>query len=146
VDPGGRYYNTTAQVSELEALVKKLPDPSTPLQPSPKGPVPGTVKKLGADQVQQLVAGYQAGASVYELGEQFGIDRKTVSRILHRHEVPMRRLGLSLKQVDEAVELYEEGWTTGQIGQRLRADPRTVQRRLRERGSVRMRDTHGRER
>jgi hypothetical protein len=35
-------------------------------------------------QAQQVIAGYQAGATVYQLGNQFGIDRKTVSRILRR--------------------------------------------------------------
>ncbi len=59
-----------------------------------------------------MVAGYQAGATVYELGDQFGIDRKTVSRILQRHNIPMRRTGLLPKQVDEATWLYQGGWST----------------------------------
>jgi transposase-like protein len=100
------------------------------------------VKKLGADHVQQLIAGYQAGASVYELGERFEIDRKTVSRILHRHGVRLRRMGLSPEQVKEAVQLYEEGWSTARIAQQMATDPRTVQRRLRER-EVPMRGVQG---
>jgi DNA-binding NarL/FixJ family response regulator len=81
----------------------------------------------------------------YELGEQFGIDRKTVSRILHRHGVPMRRRGLSPEQVKEAVRLHAEGWSTYQIGLNMGTDQRTVQRRLREQG-LRMWDAQGRER
>ena len=92
----------------------------------------------GHDHAQQVIAGYQAGATVYELGDQFGIDRKTVSRILQRHNIPMRRTGLSADQVDEAVRLHENGWSTAQIAEHLdsaqRTVQRTVQRRLTERG------------
>jgi IS30 family transposase len=72
---------------------------------------------------------------VYELAGQFGIDRKTVSRTLRRHQVPMRRRGLTTEQVDEAVRLRAEGWSTHTIGIRMGTDQRTVQRRLAERGS-----------
>lgn len=85
---------------------------------------------------------YQAGATVYELGSQFGINRKTVSQLLHRRGVKMRMAGLSAAQIDEAVRLYADGWSIGRIGERLQVDARTVHRRLRERG-VQMRDTHG---
>jgi DNA-directed RNA polymerase specialized sigma24 family protein len=135
VDPGRRYYNTTTQVSELEALLKKLPDPSAPFQRAPREPLPGTVRHLEDDQVQELIAGYQDGATVYELGKQFGIDRKTVSRTLHRHQVPMRRRGLSPEQIEEAVRLRAEGWSTYKISVKIGTDQRTVQRRLAERGT-----------
>lgn len=39
-------------------------------------------------QIQELISGYTAGATVYQLGEKFGVDRRTVSRILYRHTVP----------------------------------------------------------
>jgi DNA-binding CsgD family transcriptional regulator len=81
--------------------------------------------------------------TVYQLGDRFGIDRRTVSQILHRHGVPMRRRGLSPEQIDEAVQLYDGGWSLAWIGERMGVIPSTVLARLRERG-VRMRDTHGR--
>jgi len=91
------------------------------------------------------MAGYQAGVTVYQLGDQFGIDRRTVSGILHRHGVPMRRRGFSPGQIDEAVRLYQGGWSLARIGERMGIDPTTVHARLRE-GGVRMRDAQGRER
>lgn len=103
------------------------------------------VRQLKAAQVQELIAGYQAGATVYELGVQFGVDRKTVSRTLHRHQVSMRRRGLTAEQVEEVVQLHGAGWSTYKISIKLGADQRTVQRRPVERG-VRMRDVEGRER
>jgi lambda repressor-like predicted transcriptional regulator len=88
----------------------------------------------GHDQAKQVIAGYQAGATIYQLSNQYGIDRKTVSRILHRHNLPMRRTGLTAKQVDQAVRLHENGWSTTQIAEQLDTTQRTVQRRLAERG------------
>jgi hypothetical protein len=61
--------------------------------------------------VQELLEAYDAGTTVYKLGARYGIERRTVSEILHLHEVPMRRRGLSTEQVDEAVRLYD-GCTT----------------------------------
>lgn len=95
MDLRGTYYNTNAQVEALETLLRKLPDPTTPAPPPVNRPKPGRARQLDADQVQELIAGYQAGATVYELGARFGIDRRTVSTILHRHGVPMRRRGLA---------------------------------------------------
>ncbi|MGH4013864.1 MAG: hypothetical protein ACRDSL_08020 [Pseudonocardiaceae bacterium] len=91
----GHYYNTKHQVSELESLVRKLPDSSNPRGPARRGRIPGSARQLDSQQVQDLITGYAAGATVYQLGEQFGIDRRTVSQILHRHDVSMRRRGLS---------------------------------------------------
>ncbi|MGH2354628.1 MAG: hypothetical protein ACRDJN_23715 [Chloroflexota bacterium] len=141
----GTYYNTKQQVSELKSLLRKLPDVSGPLRPAQRGRMLGSARQLDSQQVQELIAGYEAGATVYQLGERFGIDRRTVSKILHRHDVPMRRRGLSPEQVDEAVRRYGEGWSLTRIGERMGVDPTTVLTRLRERG-VRMRDMQGRER
>jgi DNA-directed RNA polymerase specialized sigma24 family protein len=145
VDLGGPYSKTEQQVSELEALIRKLPDPASPVRRPLRRRVPGTAKQLEPDHVQELIEGYQAGATVYELGARFGIERRTVSNILHRHGVPMRRRGLAPAQTDEAVRLYEAGLSLARIGEHLSVDPTTVLTRLRERG-IPTRDTHGRPR
>lgn len=64
VDLGETYYNTNAQVEALETLLRKLPDPTTPAPPPVDRPKPGRARQLDADQVQELIAGYQAGATV----------------------------------------------------------------------------------
>ncbi len=142
---GRRHYNTKRQVSTLEALLRKLPDQTKPARARLEQRKPGKAKQLNADQVQQLIAGYTGGASVYQLAKYFGIDRRTVSEILHSHQVPMRRRGLSAEQVDEAVRLYEDGWSLARIGEYLSVDPTTVLNRLRERG-IPTRDAQGRPR
>jgi len=95
VELPGAYYNTKQQVSELESLLRRLPEASEPLRPVRRSRLPGSARQLESQQVQEFISGYEAGATVYQLGEQFGIDRRTVSAILHRHDVPMRRRGLS---------------------------------------------------
>ncbi len=145
MDLGGAYSKLKHQVSELEALIKKLPDPSAPLRRALRGRIPGTAKQLAPNHVQELIAGYQARATVYELGAQFGIERRTVSNILHRHGVPMRRRGLPTDQVDTAIHLYSLGWSLARVGEHLDIDPTTILNQLCRRG-VRTRDTHGRPR
>ncbi|AEA23509.1 hypothetical protein Psed_1264 [Pseudonocardia dioxanivorans CB1190] len=106
---------------------------------------PGRARQLRSDQVEQLIAGYRSGATVYELGDRFGVERRTVSTILHRHGVPMRRRGLSPDQVDDAIHLYNLGWSLARVGDHLGVNHTTVLNKLRERG-IPTRDTHGRPR
>ena len=81
--------------------------------------MPARVKRLTEAQTQELVEGYEAGKTVYELGEEFGIARQTVGKILKRRGVAMRMRGLSPEQIDEAVRLYEDGWSLARIGERF---------------------------
>jgi len=145
VDPAGAYSNTKLQVMQLEALRKQLPGLDAPVRRSSEWPMPGRVRKLCEEEVQQLIEGYETGTTVYELGDRFGIKRQTVSALLKRHGVAMRQYGLNREQVDEAVRLYGAGWSLARIGGRFDTTANTVRARLLERG-VRMRDVHGRER
>lgn len=93
VDLGGAYSNTKKQVDALERLRRKLLDPTVPAPSPADRPKPRRARQLGTDQVQELIAGYRDGETVYQLGARFGIERRTVSEILHRNNVPMRRRG-----------------------------------------------------
>jgi transposase len=81
-----------------------------------------------------MITGYQAGATVYELGRQFGVNRKAVSTILRRYGVSMRRQGLHSEQIEEAARLRAAGWTLDEVGNQLSVDARTVARRLHDVG------------
>lgn len=87
----GRYYNTKVLVGQLEALIAKLPAHSSPAPPRPDRPRVRTARQLDVEQTAELIAGYRAGATIYELGRRFGIDRRTVGTILKRNGVPTRR-------------------------------------------------------
>nr|WP_157183185.1 helix-turn-helix domain containing protein [Sciscionella marina] len=142
MEVGGAYSNTKDQVIALETLRQRLPDLDVPAPSTPKRQRPGRARQLTGDQVQQLIEGYRSGSTVYELGDQFGIERRTVSAILHRRGVPMRRRGLSEEQIDDAVRLYNQGWSLARIAARMDVAAGTVRQRLHERG-VTMRDNQG---
>lgn len=61
---------------------------------------------LSPAQVDELVALYEAGATLVELGERFGVHRRTAAAHLVRRSVPIRRRGLDECHLAEAVELY----------------------------------------
>lgn len=105
-----------------------------PAQPLPRQDRSSRARRLDDAQVQRLMEGYQSGATVYELADQFEIGRNTVCRILRRHQVPMRRRGLSATQTAEAIQLYLHGCAPPRIGQRMGVDAATARRRLRENG------------
>ncbi|WP_412519271.1 helix-turn-helix domain-containing protein [Actinomadura madurae] len=134
-----RYSNTKDQVRALG----ELPSLNTPEPTSTKPDRPRRARQLRADQVEQLIADYRAGATVYELGDRFGIERRTVSNILHRYGVPRRRHGLTPEQVDDAIHLYTLGWFLARVGDHLGVNHTTVLNKLRERG-IPTCDTHGR--
>ncbi|ONM48234.1 helix-turn-helix domain-containing protein [Nocardia donostiensis] len=108
-------------------------------------PKPQRARQLDAEEVAELITGYQAGATVYELADRFGIERRTVSNILHRHQVPMRARGLSPNQIDTAIHLYKLGWSLARVGNHLNVNHTTVLAALRRHGIPR-RDSHGRAR
>jgi predicted DNA-binding protein YlxM (UPF0122 family) len=96
-------------------------------------------------QLADLVAGYESGATVYELAVRFKIHRQTVSQHLHRQGVKVRNQGLDDHQIESAIQLYERGWSLAHIAERYQVHASTVWRMFQARG-IRMRDTHGRAR
>jgi DNA invertase Pin-like site-specific DNA recombinase len=138
VEKRGPYYNTKAQVRTLEALLEKLPKPGSPEPKRPRRRPPRTARQLDTEQTQELIAAYRAGSTVY----QFGIDRRTVGKILTRNGVQTKHPGLGPADVDQAARLYADGWSLARIGQRLGITATTIHRRLREQG-VAMRTTTG---
>jgi hypothetical protein len=99
--------------------MRSFPASIPPSRRRSSGTLPRRARQLGPEQVEQLIADYRSGATVYELGDRFGIERRTVSTILHRHGVPMRRRGLSPEQVDDAIHLYNLGWSLARVGNHL---------------------------
>lgn len=131
------------QLKALEALIRKLPAPTAPAQPK-RATAPNRARQLKDTEAREVIATYEAGATVYQLGQRFGIARQTVSKILKRHGVPMRRTGLSPDQISQAARLYEDGWSLARIGERLKVSADTVRLRLLERG-VKLRPRPGNE-
>lgn len=125
--------------------MRKLPDLTGPVVERERPSAPRTARQIKGDQAQALITAFQAGATVYELGRRFGIDRQTVSRILKRHGIETRWRTITEEQVDTAVRLYEQGLSLAQVGERLNLRGKSLRVHLLKRG-VKMRDSHGRER
>jgi len=101
-------------------------------------------RRLRPPEIVELVAGYKAGATVYQLAERFRIHRSTVSLLLERQRVPRRNRPLSPAQIEQASVLYATGQSLAKVGDQLGCDANTVRLAL-VRVGVRMRDCHGRE-
>jgi hypothetical protein len=133
VDLPGPYYNTNAQIRDLERLVKQLPQRTSPESATAAlRRRPRTAKQLNTEQSAQLVASYREGASLRELGARFGIHPDTAAVILRREGVAMRPKGLSPEQVASAVKLYGPGWSSARIGDRLGFNGTTIIATLRK--------------
>lgn len=89
------------------------------------------VRKLAPKQTEDLIASYEAGATMVELAMNYRITRQTVAIILRRESVPLRRNGLSSEQVAQAIQLRSQGMSLKAIGKQLGVDGATVWRRLR---------------
>lgn len=108
----------------------------------PGPPLPRTAPQVGQqqhrlnpDQVNELVATYQAGATLKALAARFSLHRVTVIAHLDRRKVARRPpVGLSPAQARGAVQLYEDGLSISGIGVRLGFSPNTVRRYLVEAG------------
>ncbi|GLY19975.1 hypothetical protein Kisp01_69890 [Kineosporia sp. NBRC 101677] len=85
---------------------------------------------------------YQQGRTTYELAQQFGIHRVTVSQHLHRSGVTMRRQGLGDDAFHEAARLCEGGLSLARVADRFGVDSKTISSGLGRMG-VMMRDIYG---
>ena len=101
-------------------------------------------------EVDELVAAYEAGATLQGLAKQFHIRRLTAAAHLARRSVPVRRAGLDSAQTKKAARLYQACWTLVQLGHRFDVDAQTVRRTIarqgvsiRPGGRPRRRDTKG---
>ena len=93
-------------------------------------------RRLSPAAVEDLIAAYQAGATVTQLAVEFGIHRTTVTGHLDRHGVP-RHSGQTAwddKILNEAADLYESGLSLADVADRYEIDPQTVANRFRRSG------------
>ncbi|QCT38034.1 hypothetical protein FBF34_08620 [Arachnia propionica] len=89
---------------------------------------------LSPAQVDELVAIYEAGATLVELSKRFGAHRRTAAAHLIRRSVPIRRRGLDECHLPEAVELYAGGLTLLEVGLRFGVSQQAVRRALAAKG------------
>lgn len=85
-------------------------------------------------EVDELVAAYEACATLRGLAKQFHIRPLTAAAHLVRRGVTVRRAGLDSAQTKEAARLYEAGWTLVQLGRQFQVDAQTARRTITRQG------------
>jgi|SRR2546423_7777555 len=136
-------WNAGYRLQALRHLITTLPDASMPVPKQAPRPLHRIAKQLKGQQVKDLIQAYEAGATVYELGDRFGIERRTVSKILKREGIETRWRRLTDEDVDEAVRLYATGLSAARIADRFNVSDDAIRYQLKKRG-VTMRDPHER--
>jgi len=135
-----QYSNTGQSAEMLGQLTHIEPSRSLPLSPTPKQ----VQRRLGPDDIDELVAIYQAGATLREVAAQFGVNRTTASKHLERRGVRRRRRSLEPAEQAEAMTLYQAGHSVAEVGKRLGFDGGTIWLALRKAG-LQLRNTHSRD-
>jgi len=127
VDVIGRYTHLHHQGERLQELLKMVPaGPSEAISRTFKQ----VQRRLRGAEIDELVAGYLAGGTVYELARHFGVHRHTVSEILERSGVARRYQKLSPEQLDTACSLYRSGFSLTRIGHQLDRPAETIRQAL----------------
>lgn len=91
-------------------------------------------RRLTPEQVDQLVAEYQASDDMTVLAARWGLHRTTVAGHLKRVGVELRRRDMPAERMDEAVRMYGEGWSLERLAERYCCDDETVRQALKRAG------------
>lgn len=111
---------------------------STSIVADPRGQVIVSIEKVrnsvSPQMVIDMVAYYEAGASIREVSEACKVHRQTVARHLRSAGAKLRKPGLTDEQAALAVAMYLSGQNLAQVGSQLGVSPGTIGRCLRNRG------------
>ena len=91
-------------------------------------------RRLSKTEVTELINGYGQGAPVKDLAQWFGIHRVTVTALLQRYGVELRRSGLAPADIPAVASMYNQGWSCARLGEKFGVDAATVWRALRATG------------
>jgi len=87
-------------------------------------------RRLPPEEIEELVAGYLAGATALTLAGKHSIHRTTVLALLERHQVSRRGRVLAPDHIERAVSSYASGRSCASIGKELQVNPETVRQTL----------------
>jgi transposase len=138
----GRYSNHSDLDKRLTHVLAYPLSPAVDRTPSTEKQIQ---RRLRPPAIAELVAGYEAGATVYELSSMFQIHRHTVAALLKRQQVRLRKSPLSDEEAENAIRLYRSGVSLANVADEIGRGTNTIRRALIAHG-VDRRDTHGRTR
>ena len=92
-------------------------------------------KDLADDEILQIIERYTAGASIYELADEFGCHRSTISRRLKQQGITVsNKVTDRPALVERVLKMYADGMQAKQIGVELGITPKSVSKILRDNG------------
>lgn len=92
-------------------------------------------KRLSPEEIESVVAEYESGKTTYELAEQFGCHRQTISDILKKRGVKVNK-GSALRKLDgdKVIAMYAEMHTSAEIAEQFDVRPQAIIRCLKANG------------
>ena len=93
-------------------------------------------RRLCPSTADDLIAAYQAGATLNQLADHYGIHRTTVAAHVDRHGAPRHddRTAWDEGALEEAAEMYAAGLSLVDVASRFGIDAQTVANRFRRAG------------
>ena len=123
----GRYSNHADQGDRISRVLQLAPR-------EPLKPITRTTKlihrRLLPAQIDELVASYQAGATLQEMSEQFQIHRASISLVLERQNVARRYRMVEGERLEGAIRDYNGGDSIISIATKLGVPGDTVLKAL----------------
>ena len=93
-------------------------------------------RRLSPTDIDDLIEADQAGATINQLADEFGIHRTPVTGHLDPHGVPRdsEHTACDDRTLKEAAELYAAGRSLAEVGEQFGIDAQTVANRIRRAG------------
>ena len=88
----------------------------------------GKQPRFTEDEVQQIIQRYQAGESSHTLGLAFKTSKTTILDLLKKHEVPVRRSGLTAAQKRKASRMRTKGASIREVAAQVGVSYSTMQK------------------
>ena len=131
-------YSNPSVVSRLQ---RSLADQDTDRVSDRSSPIVSRKRKqaqvrLTNDEIDVVIAGYEAGLGLNELSSAFGADRRTLANRLEHRGIPRRSRRFADDQIREAITLYTDGWALARIAEHFGVHPESIRYRLRRAGVV----------
>jgi DNA-binding CsgD family transcriptional regulator len=142
---GGSGVDLTGQLSHPRPALQRLVDQDLRALLQAGGPPSGAgtkghdrrgrgssrQRRLKAHEIDKMVAAYEDGMTLREIGTAFGVHRTTVSGHLKQRGVSLRGQGLDDDAVPEVVRLYKEGRSAADLGETFGVSHQTILSALR---------------
>ena len=99
--------------------------------------LPGKPRKIcSEEQIKEIVAAYQSGATIAQLASQFSNTDRVISKILDENGVERRLRGQKLVAIRQAeiIDKWNAGETTGKISGAVGCDQRIISKFLEDNG------------